>query len=65
MAIVLIAALFALIYRTPVGLRMRAVANDSALAAYGGVRVTRISALAWGSRPRPRARPGSATPSGR
>ncbi len=48
LAIVLIAALFALIYRTPVGLRMRAVANDSALAAYGGVRVGRISALAWG-----------------
>jgi branched-subunit amino acid ABC-type transport system permease component len=24
------------------------VANDSSLAAYGGVRVTRISALAWG-----------------
>jgi branched-chain amino acid transport system permease protein len=48
MAIVLIGALFALIYRTPVGLRMRAVANDSSLAAYGGVRVSRISALAWG-----------------
>jgi branched-chain amino acid transport system permease protein len=48
MAIILIVALFALIYRTPVGLRMRAVANDSSLAAYGGVRVTRISALAWG-----------------
>jgi branched-chain amino acid transport system permease protein len=48
LAIVLIGALFALIYRTPVGLRMRAVANDSSLAAYGGVRVGRISALAWG-----------------
>jgi branched-chain amino acid transport system permease protein len=48
MAVVLIVALVGLIYRTPVGLRMRAVANDSALAAYGGVRVTRISALAWG-----------------
>jgi branched-chain amino acid transport system permease protein len=48
MAIALIGALFALIYRTPVGLRMRAVANDSALASYSGVRVSRISALAWG-----------------
>jgi branched-chain amino acid transport system permease protein len=48
MAIVLIGALFALIYRTPVGLRMRAVANDSSLASYSGVRVSRISALAWG-----------------
>jgi branched-chain amino acid transport system permease protein len=47
-AIVLILGLIGIIYRTPVGLRMRAVANDSALAAYGGVRVARISALAWG-----------------
>jgi branched-chain amino acid transport system permease protein len=31
-----------------VGLRMRAVACDPSLAAYGGVRVRRISALAWG-----------------
>lgn len=48
MAVVLILALVTLIYRTPVGLRMRAVANDSALAAYSGVKVARISALAWG-----------------
>jgi branched-chain amino acid transport system permease protein len=48
MAIVLIVALVGLIYRTPVGLRMRAVANNSVLAAYGGIRVSRISALAWG-----------------
>jgi branched-chain amino acid transport system permease protein len=48
MAVVLIFALFALIYRTPVGLRMRAVASDPNLAAYGGIRVGRISALAWG-----------------
>jgi len=34
--------------RTPIGLRMRAVASNSVLAPYAGVRVSRISALAWG-----------------
>ena len=48
MAVVLIVGLVALIYRTPIGLRMRAVASDSALASYAGVRVRGISALAWG-----------------
>jgi len=47
-AIVLIVGVSLFIYRTPIGLRMRAVAADSVLAAYGGVRVRRISALSWG-----------------
>ncbi|MCU1612737.1 MAG: branched-chain amino acid transporter permease [Frankiales bacterium] len=34
--------------RTPVGLRMRAVANNPQLAAYSGVRVVRTSMIAWG-----------------
>lgn len=48
MAAFLILGLIVFIHRTPVGLRMRAVACDPSLAAYGGVRVRRISALAWG-----------------
>ena len=48
LAVVLIVGLVALIHRTPIGLRMRAVANDATLASYSGVRVRGISALAWG-----------------
>jgi branched-chain amino acid transport system permease protein len=48
LAIILVVGLVLLIHRTPIGLRMRAVANDGSLASYGGVRVRNISAFAWG-----------------
>ncbi|MCW2526274.1 MAG: hypothetical protein JWM76_1134, partial [Pseudonocardiales bacterium] len=35
------------LHKTPVGLRMRAVANNTRLAAYSGVNVVRTSTLAW------------------
>jgi branched-chain amino acid transport system permease protein len=47
MAIVMTVGLALFIDRTSVGLRMRAVASNSTLAPYAGVRVVWISALAW------------------
>lgn len=47
-AIILVVGLAVFIQRTPLGLKMRAVACDAGLASYGGVRVRWISALAWG-----------------
>jgi branched-chain amino acid transport system permease protein len=46
-AIVLFALLVALLYRTPLGLRMRAVADQPRLAVYTGVSVVAMSTLAW------------------
>jgi branched-chain amino acid transport system permease protein len=46
--IVLIGVIILALQRTKIGLRMRAVANNTTLAAYSGVNVVRISMLAWG-----------------
>jgi branched-chain amino acid transport system permease protein len=43
-----IAALLALVYLTPLGLRMRASAENKDLAAYTGIRVKRIATISWG-----------------
>jgi branched-chain amino acid transport system permease protein len=49
--IVLTLVVFAIVmfglYRTPVGLQMRAVANNPRLATFAGVSVVRVSILAW------------------
>lgn len=47
MAVVVTAALVAALQRTHVGLQMRAVADESRLAAYRGVNVVGVSFLAW------------------
>lgn len=48
LAVVVFALLLLGIQRTPIGLRMRAVADRPTLAAYTGISTGRISALAWG-----------------
>jgi branched-chain amino acid transport system permease protein len=47
-SVVVIGLLLIFVYRTPVGLQMRASAEDRALASYGGIRVKRLSLIAWG-----------------
>ena len=42
------ASLLLLLYRTPLGIRMRAVAERPQLAAYSGVPIHRLLALSWG-----------------
>ncbi|MCU1621123.1 MAG: branched-chain amino acid transporter permease [Modestobacter sp.] len=48
LTVVVFALIVVGLQRTPTGLRMRAVANNPRLAAYGGVNVVRTSTLAWG-----------------
>jgi branched-chain amino acid transport system permease protein len=45
--LVLVAGLYALLFRTPIGERMRAVAQDAEAARLMGIRVSRIYALTW------------------
>jgi branched-chain amino acid transport system permease protein len=47
LAVATIVALVVALQRTKTGLRMRVVADDSRLAAYSGVNVSRVSTLAW------------------
>jgi branched-chain amino acid transport system permease protein len=48
LAIILCVVVALIIRYTRVGIQMRAVADGPALAAYSGIHVTRISAMAWG-----------------
>jgi branched-chain amino acid transport system permease protein len=47
LAVILVTGLGLLIAKTPVGLRMRAVSDNSLLASFNGVNAHRASALAW------------------
>jgi len=47
LAIILCVAVALIIRYTRLGIQMRAVADGPALAAYSGIHVTRISAMAW------------------
>jgi branched-chain amino acid transport system permease protein len=47
-AVVVVAAVFLLLRRTPIGLRMRAVADNAPLSVHLGVDAARVSTVAWG-----------------